>query len=396
MGVKFAKGGGRMAAPVVSIARTPPHPDRGEIAAAVRRAVALAGGLPERVRPGATVLLKPNLVEIPLTREGGAVTHPELCRAVAEMVLERGAFPVIADAAGMGSDTEAVIAFMGYDRLREEGYTVLDLKKERALPVRNRAGTVLPRMRVFRPALTADLLINLPVMKTHDQTEVTLSLKNLKGLLADSSKKRIHRRALFHGIPEVAAFFNPSFTILDGIYAQEGVGPVYGDPVEMDLVIAGRDMVALDTIAALIMGYRPEEVPVTMLAAGMGLGIADPGKIEIAGVPWQAVQRRFKRCSESEILREIDRGSLCFGSGTCSGCRNTVISVLVELKARDALAALSGRTIVTGTPAPGELSAAPIFVGNCARRRRGRRKNSVPGCPPENSWIIDLILGPDC
>jgi len=174
----------------------------------------------------------------------------------------------------MGSDTEAVISFMGYDQLRRDGYTVLDLKKEKTVRVKNPAATVLPQIEVYERALTADVLINLPVMKTHDQTEVTLSLKNLKGLLADSSKKAMHRRALFRGIPEIAAFFKPSFTVLDGIYAQEGVGPVYGDPVEMDLVIAGRDMVALDTVAGLIMGYRPEEVPTTVLATQMGLGTA--------------------------------------------------------------------------------------------------------------------------
>lgn len=380
-----------MPRPVISIVRTPPHPGREDIAAAVRRAVALAGGLPEQVRPGATVLLKPNLVEIPHTRESGAVTHPQLCRAVADLVRERGALPVIGDSAGMGSDTEAVISFMGYDELRRDGYSVIDLKKEKVARVKNSAAAVLPRMRVFRPVLKADALINLPVMKTHDQTEVTLSMKNLKGLLADSCKKKMHRRALFRGIPEIAAFFKPSLTILDGIYGQEGVGPVYGDPVEMDLIMAGRDMVALDTVAGLIMGYRPEEVPVTVLAAEMGLGIADIEEIEIAGLPWESVRRRFKRSSESGILREIDPGSLCFGSGTCSGCRNTVISMLVELKARGALTALEGRTIVTGFPPEKQFSGKPLFVGNCTRRRSGR-KNFVAGCPPENSWIIDRIL----
>ena len=378
---------------VVSIVRTPRRPDQESIAAAVRRAVALAGGLPEEVRPGATVLLKPNLVEVPYTKESGAVTHPGVCRAVAELVLERGAAPIIADGAGMGSDTEAVIAFMGYDLLRCDGFTVLDLKKEQAVGVMNPGAAVLPRMKVYRPAVDADVLINLPVMKTHDQTEITLSLKNLKGLLADSSKRAVHRRALFRGIVEVAAYFRPSFTVLDGIFTQEGVGPVYGDPVEMDLVMAGRDMVALDTVAGLIMGYSPAEVPTTVLAAEAGLGIAEPEKIEIAGLPWESVQRRFKRCSESEILREAPPGSLQIGADTCSGCRNTVISVLVELQARGALAALEGRTIVTGAPSAKEpLSARPIFVGNCARQRGGDREN-VPGCPPENSWIIDLILG---
>ncbi len=378
---------------VVSIVHTLPHPGREEIAVAVRRAVALAGGLPESVRPGATVLLKPNLVEIPYTRKSGAVTHPELCRAVAGLVLERGANPVIADAAGMGSDTEAVISFMGYDQLRRDGYTVLDLKKEKTVRVKNPAATVLPQIEVYERALTADVLINLPVMKTHDQTEVTLSLKNLKGLLADSSKKAMHRRALFRGIPEIAAFFKPSFTVLDGIYAQEGVGPVYGDPVEMDLVIAGRDMVALDTVAGLIMGYRPEEVPTTVLAAQMGLGTAALSGIEIAGLPWESVQRRFKRCSESEILKEVPPGSLRIGGGTCSGCQNTIIAVLVELKARGQLTALAGRTIITGSLPEEELSGEPLFVGNCTRRYPGA--DYIAGCPPENSWIVDLLLEPD-
>lgn len=375
---------------LIGITRTPPRPGREAIAAAVRRAVTLAGGLPEAVRPGAVVLLKPNLVEIPYTRESGAVTHPELCRAVAEMVRERGALPVIADAAGMGSDTEAVISFMGYDQLRRDGYTVLDLKKEKSVLVENPAAKVLPRLRVYEKALTADLLINLPVMKTHDQTEVTLSLKNLKGLLHDCSKKAMHQRALFRGIPEIAAFFRPSLTILDAIYTQEGVGPVYGDPVEMDLILAGRDMVALDTVAGAIMGYRPEEVPTTILAAEMGLGSADLERIEVAGLPWQSVRRRFKRSSESEILKEVPPRTLYIGDDSCSGCRNTVISVLVELKARGRLDALAGKVIVTGTPPEDALPGETILVGNCARRR-GSGARFIAGCPPENSWIIEAL-----
>ena len=377
--------------PLISIARTPPRPGREDIAAAVRRAVTLAGGLPEAVRPGATVLLKPNLVEIPYTRESGAVTHPEVCRAVAEMVRERGARPVIADAAGMGSDTEAVISFMGYDELRRDGYAVLDLKKERSLWVDNPAAAVLPRIKVYEAALSAELIINLPVMKTHDQTELTLSLKNLKGLLDDCSKKAMHRQDLFHGIPELAAFLRPSFTVLDGIYGQEGVGPVYGDPVEMDLILAGRDMVALDTIAGLIMGYRPGEVPTTRLAARAGLGTADPDKIEVAGLPWESVRRRFKRASESEIIKEVPPAALRIGGGTCSGCRNTVISVLVELKARGRWDALEERVIVTGGPPGRDLPAEALLVGNCARRRDHNDKNFIAGCPPENSWIMERL-----
>jgi uncharacterized protein (DUF362 family) len=375
---------------IVSIVRTPRQPGRREIAAAVRRAVELAGGLPPAVRTGATILLKPNLVAVPRSRESGAVTHPEICRAVAELVRGKGAVPVIADSAGVGADTEAVIEFMGYGALRRDGYAIVDLKKEKTIRVKNPGAAVLPYLNVFEPALRADAVINLPVLKTHDQTEVTLGLKNLKGLLADDSKKAAHRRGLFRSVIETAAFFKPCFTILDGVYAQEGVGPVFGDPVEMDLILAGADMVALDTVAGLIIGYRPEEVPITVLAAKAGLGTADPGQILIAGEPWESVQRPFRRCSEAEIAPETLPCRLYLGGGTCSGCRNTVISVLVELKERDLLPLLKQKTIVTGRPPREKLPGELLLVGACAGAWR-RKGVYIEGCPPENSWIIKEI-----
>jgi uncharacterized protein (DUF362 family) len=376
---------------VISIVRTPAQPDREKIAVAVRRAVALAGGLPPVIVPGSTILLKPNLVDLPRTRESGAVTHPALCRAVAEMVLERGALPVIADSAGVGADTEAVIEYMGYAALRRDGLKVLDLKKEKAVRVRNPGAAVLPYIYVYEAALRAAAVINLPVLKTHDQTEVTLGLKNLKGLLADRSKKAMHRRGLFRGVPEIAAFFKPCLTVLDGIYCQEGVGPVFGDPVEMDLVLAGRDPVALDSVAGLIIGYRPEEVPITVLAAQAGLGTADISAIEIAGESWQAVRRPFKRSADSALISGALPCRLLAGGDACTGCRNTVISVLVELKERDMLALLENKTIVTGRPPrgdapPGEL----LLVGTCARAWR-RKGAYIAGCPPENNCVIKAI-----
>lgn len=378
--------------PVVSIVKTPLRPDISEVEAAVRKAVALSGGLPEGIAPDRTVLLKPNLVDIPLTRESGAVTHPYICRAVAEMVKERGALPVIADSSGIGADTEAVIDFMGYDELRREGFTVLDLKGDSITRIINPCAGVLQEMLVYDTALQADYIINLPVLKTHDQAEVTLSLKNLKGLLADCSKKAMHRKGLFQGIPEIAQFFGPCFTVLDGIYAQEGIGPVFGDPVEMDLIMAGRDMVALDTIAGLIMGYSPAECPVSVAAGKMGLGEADPSQIEVRGLPWTSVKRPFRRCSDAGITGDKDASySIMINSDTCTGCRNTIIAVLVELRDTDRLSQLEGKTIIAGTPPrklpPGQL----IFIGACAGTLRDRGI-FVEGCPPENSWVIEELI----
>ncbi len=376
---------------IIGIAKTLPSPGRLEIAAAVRRAVELAGGLPEQIKAGANVLLKPNLVEVPRTRKSGAVTHPELCRAVAELVKERGAVPIIADSAGVGSDTEAVIEYMGYSLLREDGLTVLDLKKTKVRCIHNPGSAAMPYLRIFEPALEADVIINLPVMKTHDQVELTLGLKNLKGLLDDTTKKLMHRRGVVPGVVEAAAFFRPCLTILDGIYCQEGVGPVYGDPVEMDLIIAGRDMVAVDSAAGLIMGYRPDEVPITGEAASRGLGAALPEEYEVMGFSLEEVARPFKRCSQSEILSRELPCTLSMPESTCTGCRNTVIAVLVELQEKEMLPRLAGKAVIAGRPPEHLPSGKLILVGTCTKSLRDRGAY-IEGCPPENSWVAGALL----
>ncbi len=377
---------------VVSITRTPSQPDRLQIREAVIGAVELCGGLPSAIKPGAVVLLKPNLVDVPRSRLSGAVTHPEVCRAVAEMVRERGACPVIADSAGVGADTEQVIQFMGYQELRDDGFQVLDLKRDRVINIRNPSARVLPRIRVFERALNAAAIINLPVMKTHDQAEITLGLKNLKGLLGDRSKISMHRRGIFEGVPEIVSLFRPCLTVLDGIYAQEGMGPVFGDPVEMDLIAASTDPVALDTIGGLIMGYQPQEVPITTFAAKSGLGIGRLSGIEVVGSTLESVRRRFKRCSESEILGQNLPCCLRMAVETCTGCRNTVVAVLVEMRDLGLLSYLEGKTIITGRPKiePGDPPRR-IIIGRCSRSLRSSGLY-IGGCPPENTMIIDALL----
>lgn len=376
---------------VVGVARTGPRPDRIAIAAAVKEVIALAGGLPPVIRHGARVLLKPNLVSVPPTRASGAVTHPEVCRAVAAAVTARGAVPFIADSASVGVDTEAVIKFMGYDTLRREGVAVLDLKQDRTAAVKNPGARVLPVLHTFQAALDADAVINLPVLKTHDQVEVTLGLKNLKGLLQDRAKKVAHHRGVVEAVMETAAFFKPCFTLVDGIFGQEGMGPVYGEPVEMNLLVAGTDPVAVDAVAGAIIGFAPQEVPITRRAAEAGLGLADLQRITVTGLPLEAVRRPFKRCSEAEILKKALPCTLFFAPETCTGCRNTVISVLVAMDRCGLLNHLSGLTIVAG-PVRDELPPGePFLVGNCARKAK-QKAIFVKGCPPENSWIIEKIM----
>ena len=104
--------------------------ERAHVAAGVRQAVELAGGLAGWIRPGMRVMIKPNMVAPPPSAEAGACTSALVCQAVADLVKELGARPIIAESSARGADTEAAYRIMGYDRLRDQGYEVVDLKQD--------------------------------------------------------------------------------------------------------------------------------------------------------------------------------------------------------------------------------------------------------------------------
>lgn len=378
---------------VVGLAR--PGGESG-LRAAAERAVGLAGGWGNLVRPGTRVLVKPNLVAVPPHPRQGAVTDAGVCRAVADLVREGGGEPLIADSAAVGADTEDVMAVCGYRALREEGYRVADLKRTELAEVAVPAGLALSRLKVYRPALEADLIISVPVLKTHDQLEVSLALKNLKGVVPDAEKKRFHAVGVVEAICDLLTVLPPVYALLDGTVGQEGLGPVFGTPVEMGIILAGSDPVAADTVAGWLMGFAPEELPLQARAATRGLGCADLESIRIVGEDPVRVRRRFQRAAEDARLR-VPGLEVVFGGGTCSGCHYTALSVLVEMKERDLLAHLAGKRIFTGRPdspcgIPGDLPPEHlILVGACLAPFRARG-TWVPGCPPRNSWLLQVLV----
>ncbi|MHB9091829.1 MAG: DUF362 domain-containing protein [Chloroflexota bacterium] len=380
----------------VAVVKTPSQPSLAAVAEAIARAVALAGGLPEVVRKGALVLIKPNLLAVPDSPRAGACTSAAVCRALADLVRAAGARPIIAESGAVGVDTEAVIAAMGYGRLREEGYEVVDLKRTPAVTLPIAGGAVLSKVTTFELAERANAIISVPVLKTHDQAEVTLSIKNLKGLEIDREKKHLHRVGIFTGVPDLLALFKPAFAVVDGIYCQEGLGPLYGVPVEMDLLLAGRDLVAVDTVAGEIMGFPLTENPIAQQAARRGLGIGDIENIVVMGEPIAGVRRRFMRSVEDERLR-VEGLRVVHASGTCTGCRNTVMSALWDLKSQNLFHLAQGLTIVTGEAMP-PADADPsrtIAVGICCPRELREGGRWVRGCPPNNVDVVQAIVGED-
>jgi len=376
----------------VSIVRTGKSPEWSDIDAAVREAVGLAGGLGEIVKPGSRVMIKPNLVGMPDERYPGGLTNPLVCRAVADMVRELGGRPLIAESSQRGTDTDEVMRATGYAELRDQGYEVVDLKTTPLVELRPSDPLVMKKMDVFELATEVDAVISVPVLKTHDQLEITLGLKNMKGLISDRYKRLFHQEGVIEGVVDLCRLITPSFTVVDGILGQEGMGPLFGIPVEMDLIVAGRDPVAVDAVAGRIMGFEPAEVPITALAAEKGLGVMEAGKIEIAGEPVEKVRRRFVRAHEDERA-QFEGFDLIYDEGTCTGCRNGVYSVLFDLKNQGMLEYLRGSTILVGASElpEGVSTDRLIAIGRCCKNPVRKVAVYVKGCPPNNSDIVEAI-----
>jgi uncharacterized protein (DUF362 family) len=377
----------------VSIVKTNPKPDYVAIRLAVEKAIQLIGGIEDLIKPGKTVLLNPSWVAPPTEPEKGCITQAEVTQAVADIVLAKGAKVVITESAAVGVDSQKVIDGSGYKALMEKGYEIVDLKKVDKVMLPVPGHKVFKEIESHTLVRDADVIISLPKMKTHDQTEITCSIKKLKGLLSDRYKRMMHMEGLFEGVVDLMSAVKPHLAIVDAIYCQEGLGPVFGKPVEMDLILAGRDLVAVDTVCGLVMDFKPDEVPLTQSAAKRGLGTCKPEEIEIVGESLSQVRRRFLRSTEDNPV-QVEGFNLIFGGITCTGCRNTVMSALADMRNADQLMYLPGVTVLTGDPdvSPFVKSERIVTVGRCVPEEK-RGENFVQGCPPNNAYVVQAIIG---
>lgn len=146
------------------------------------------------------------------------------------------------------------------------------------------------------------IIVSVPKLKLHRIATVTLGLKNIMGALA--SKGVMHNGHLNENIADLASILKPSLTVIDGIIAGEG-HETSGNPVEMNLVVAGTDPVAVDAVGAAIMGVQPTEVKHLVLAEKKGLGTCRIKDIEVIGESIEKVKRKFRRSIASKILQHF-------------------------------------------------------------------------------------------
>jgi uncharacterized protein (DUF362 family)/ferredoxin len=261
---------------------------RDEVETSVRRAVDLLGGISAFVKPGDQVLLKPNLLAA-RKPEKRITTDPAVVRTVARLVLEAGGRPALGDSPALES-LQRVARKTGMKEVAEElGLELVELV--RPTPVSLREGSVFRNLEIAARALEADVVINLPKLKTHSQMLLTLGVKNLFGTVVAQRKAEWHYMAgvdrdTFASLHlDIYQAIRPALTILDGVWAMEGHGPANGRPRRANLIAAAADAVALDVSICHLLGVPLRSFPLYRAAKARGIGETEVSRIAFRGDP---------------------------------------------------------------------------------------------------------------
>lgn len=260
-----------------------------DVRSAVREAMELASWR-DHIPAGSRVALKPNLCwDLPLP---GAQTSPWVFEAVVEVLKEHVADIVVVEAGQITVDGDKALERTGVGRIvRKHGLPFVNMSHGGFFTTELENGYVLHKVDV--PEVLRDrVLVTLPVLKTHGTTTITGALKNQWGCL----KKLRHNYHLVvdEAIADLNDLLHPAFAIMDGTVGMEGSGPKTGMPKVADLVLASADLVALDAVAATVMGFDAARIPHIQLAGQRGLGEADVRRVQVRGVDLATLDFRFE------------------------------------------------------------------------------------------------------
>lgn len=316
---------------------------------AVKKAVELAGGIENFIKPGSKVLVKPNLL-MAKEPESGIDTHPEIVRSAIKILKGIGCKVLVGDGPSVwGNQVENVQEVYSRSGVKkvclEENVSLVEFDKRRwrgKFPITSWLDE-------------CDHLVSLPKFKTHDFTILTGAIKNLFGLVPGTYKTELHKKyfspkELSRILLDIYEETKPSLTIVDGITAMEGDGPATGGTLrQLGLVFAGKDCVALDSILAAVMGLAPHDIYALKEAAKRSLGVSDLASIEILGEKMNdVIQAPFKLPATSfknkipqifidiaagliKFFPEVDRKKCILCQACLQACPGGALSVKKEM-----------------------------------------------------------------
>ena len=361
----------------VALLKVDPKAETSEVYEAVNMALEMIGAPGEHCSKGDTVLVKPNFGNT--TRQWNV--SPSVACATIKVFSDWGCRVLVGEDPAVSQDESTIYAlYKLFEIASESGAEVVSLRHGPHELVKVPGSGYFEAIEVSKYALDATLVISLAKMKAANITHVSLSLKNMKGVLSPQWKRKLHCDGLNQGIVDLNRVVRPGLAIVDGIEAADmssrTVKPV-------GLILAGDDCVAVDAISTRIMGLDPRKVDHIVLAEKANLGTADFSRIEILGEKLEDFEGKFTfspPANPFELAAESGGRIRIIQGNPCSACLNEVGWALGSFK--DHLKEFEDLVIVVGPNATlPETGGQFVLVGNCVKRYQAEGIY-VHGCPP--------------
>jgi uncharacterized protein (DUF362 family) len=346
------------------------------------------------------VLLKPNVGRV-APPEAGITTHPQVVAAVIDVFREAGSDVTVGESPIWGVKAMEAFDAAGITSIaNERDCPLIDLDARRFVEVAVSEGIAIQALKVCPEVLEYDLVVSMPVMKTHMHTGVTLAVKNMKGCLWRRSKVGLHMLQPVEGsdekpidiaIADLSAVLRPHLSIIDGTVGMEGLGPSAGKAKRLDVVVASADVLAADAIACQLMGMAAQDIPHLCMGAERGYGIIDLDSISVTPDNWRDWGSTFAPPPENlsmefPNIKVLDKNS-------CSACVSTLFLFLKHYRNRlfDYFPSESCLCIAIGKGHE-NVPEGTLCIGNCVAPHQDHGI-FIPGCPPVSSEILTTISG---
>lgn len=363
----------------------------------VEEALSLLGGVGSLIKPGSTVIVKPNAIGL-YPSERSITTSPAfVSAAIKELRKAKPKEIILAESSAMRRDTDECLTVSGIREAAEKAGVdkIVNIKKEQDLvkiPIRDHrsdiSSVLLPRFLV-----EADHIVNLPIFKCHVSAVFSCAMKNIKGTVQDKVHYQMHQTDLAAAMMDLWSVFTPDLQIVDMIRPLEGYGPIGGLPTDFGCVVAGKNPVAVDATCCRMVGLDIKKAPFFKPARERGLGVYEEKDIEIRG---RKIEEVFKQLwipyLEGGFKERYPEYNI-YAEGSCSSCQSLLMYGMERLKSLGQYEKNAGMAIVLGSKKElpkGVKRENLILMGDCVKKFRDQGI-FVEGCPPlemQPTWAI--------
>jgi uncharacterized protein (DUF362 family) len=361
----------------------------------VAEALANLGGVTALIKPGTTVVIKPNAIGM-YTSDRSITTSPEFVAAVIKELRKANPKKIImAESSAMSRNSLECLEKSGLKKAAEDAGIdeIRDTKADKdliKLPLRN-GKSALTSFMFPRFLIEADHIVNLPIFKCHVSAVFSCCLKNIKGTVQDKIHLAMHQTDLAEAIIDAWTVIQPDLQIVDMIRVLEGFGPIGGLPLDFGCVVAGKDPTAVDATCCRMTGIDIAKCTVFDAARNRHLGHIDEEDIEVRG---EKIKDVFKQIWTPH-MGGMDQWPEyhIHSKGSCSSCQALLAYGMERLKSLGEYDKNKGMDIYIGHSNDIPENFDPnntIFMGDCVKKHRNKGL-FIEGCPPlemQPTWMI--------